>query len=212
MIIGRGRGPYLSYDHYVGVLKQITALKSVCSHLFFFAVSKLFDKHHPTLKKTSSSSLPPFFLFFYHSSLRGILLCNHISRSFVTALSPHAMCLSPKKDLFCSGDMRRGVFKQTFCQNKDSGRKQIEYAFVIANVIIGGVCLHRSLRIREWINDNETSLSPIRFPFVWNAASILWERLPPSLIRAGELVLNKNSSSHTEDANPNLCKCHPPCD
>lgn len=70
-------------------------LFSLCSHLFFFCRVKAFCQTSSSLKK-----LPPHFLVFFTAHRSGVLLCNHISRSFVTALSQHAMCLTPEKNIF----------------------------------------------------------------------------------------------------------------
>lgn len=126
----RGKGAFLSFIvlHFDGALKQvmISASHSVLTDIYppfflfvWFATSKLFNKCHPTWK--TFSRLTSFFSI--HVQHPGLLLCNHISGSFMTALSQHAMHLTPKRSpLFSVGC--RGESCSTQCAKTEAQRKQ----------------------------------------------------------------------------------------
>lgn len=152
------------------MLANHSVLKDICSHpalicwIFFFAMSKLFFFFY----QTSSQKL--FFLacsFTIHVQRSGVLLYNHISRSFVTALSQHAMCLTPKRSLLFLVMCKEESWSTHFAKTKTQWGEQNRIYFCNCE------CNHRQClfacsrlflhKMQEWINYNETQLLPICF-------------------------------------------------
>lgn len=137
----RSMSPLWSFFIFVWVLKKVKRLLSFAL-FFFLPCQSFFCQTSSHLKKPPRKNL---FLLASFSAIYvqpwGALLCNRFSRSFVTALSQHATCLTREKILSVFSDLPGGVLTQTFCQNKDEARITKQNAlFVNCECNHGFVC------------------------------------------------------------------------
>ncbi len=115
--------------HFLGLLKQVMMLanhsvvKDVCSHqaliwfvFFLFCCVKASHQTSTHLKK-KQLFLPASSLTI-HDQSSGVSLCNYISRSFVTALSQHSTCWTPKRCLLLSAVCQEESRSRHFAKTK----------------------------------------------------------------------------------------------
>lgn len=141
-------------------------LFSLCSHIFFFFFLLCQSFLPNIISHWKSSSSLPFSLqltFSTQGYYSVITLADHLWQCFHNML----LCLPPKRSFLFQWCARRSLEADVSfsLQNKDSeDTNRMHFCNCKCNhrqCLFA--CSRMCLQMREWTNDNETSLSPIRF-------------------------------------------------